>query len=311
MMKSTSGKSTVVISIIAFVLISWPSNSFGWGAAHGYITEAVADLGLDGIQAGVYSSVLAEQSYWADGHEPEDFKGTVGIDEEINPPLDLRLGGADPDHWLDIFNFDRGIPPSGEAHNDFALFIGNAKKAFAEGKRDDGFVLLGRGIHYLEDIGMPYHTVLWENLDFLHGHSAYESWADEQWTKLDLARWVKDGASFSHEVRIHETQDYVIELARVSRTYLDRIKQGKWEGDTKATQELMFHVGQYVAAAFRYTAPAVFTFPRANSGGEKPAVDPAAGGCVAVGGPSGLPLATLIALMVPFAYFIRRKFEAV
>ncbi|MBI2059585.1 MAG: hypothetical protein HYT87_07420 [Nitrospirae bacterium] len=302
----------VAAALAALAVI--PSKAFSWGTAHSHMTETVAEAGLQGLDRGLYAPLLGDLAVWADGKEPEDFKGTLGIDEEINPPPDLRLGGADPDHWLDIFNLDHGLQPQGVAQMDFALFIGNAKKAFESGDKEKGFLLLGRGIHYLEDIGMPYHVVLWENLDFLHGHSAYESWADGQWDALQLASWVRDGTQFSSEIKITDPANLVIEMARISRPYLDRIKGGKWTSDTKATQELMFSLGQRIAATFSYVAPEQFTFPKPSSGknggntGTTPSTPPAgAGGCSMVDFASPVSFGGLGLLLFPAAYFLRRR----
>lgn len=305
---------TIIAALALAFVLSIPKKALSWGAAHSYMTETVAEAGLQGLDRGLYAPLLGDLAIWADGKEPEDFKGTVGIDEEINPPFDLRLSLADPDHLFDLYNYDHGLP-AGDAHNDFALFIGNAKKALDAGDKEKGFLLLGRGIHYLEDVGMPYHTVIWENLDFIHGHTSYEKWADEQWDALQLASWVKDGTQFSHEIKVTDLASVVVEMARISRPYLDRVKGGKWTSDTKATQELMFHLGQYIAATFSYAAPKQFAFAKPSSGksggstGSTPPTPPAgAGGCTAVPSSSSPPLSTVAFLFLPAIFFGSRRF---
>ncbi len=113
--------------------------------------------------------------YQHDDGEPDVTSGTWGYNAEYNPWYQQLVGTvADEvveggsalnfDHWLSVHNYDSWWGwPEGKAHENSAEFVDNAKYLIDEGNTEEGIQVLGRGQHYMQDMGVTYHVVAWDN----------------------------------------------------------------------------------------------------------------------------------------------------
>jgi len=63
-----------------------------------------------------------------------------------------------------------------------AYYINNARTDFQNYDADSAYTDIGKSLHYIEDLGCPYHTTGGS----LYEHSAYETWVMDNWNSLNL-----------------------------------------------------------------------------------------------------------------------------
>ncbi|MDY6779303.1 MAG: hypothetical protein SV760_01900, partial [Halobacteria archaeon] len=165
------------------------------------------------------------------------------------------------DHWIDVYNYNNNLWPKGEAHNDAAEFVQNAKDYVGWGYTNYGMKLLGRGQHFMADMGQAYHTILWDNIG--NDHFNYESWVDNNWESENLKDWTSYGAYYSYRLDISSKSDVkqtTVELARDANGRKGKIFSGKWDNNVWATQYNLWDTGQHLGATFDYAAPGYFSY---------------------------------------------------
>lgn len=249
-----------ISALIVILLFSLSENVFSWEkAVHSGIIKAVAK------QAGIVDEKVLEQlaieANWADTRESEDGEGAFGIDEELNLWYDNKrwISGTNPDHWLSIYSYDRWwLRPNGAADVNAEKFLNNAGEHFKNDQDKQGFQLLGRGAHFIQDMGTPYHALLWINFDTFH--LRYEKWADEQWDNLEFEQWAQSGASHSKYYAGKTIKEITVDLARISRTYKKTIKFGRYKNNPEVTQYLIWYTARALGAASAIAAPEHFRF---------------------------------------------------
>lgn len=144
-----------------------------WGGypTHWQLSSAVGpNLGMiysvDYIASG-HVDILGDYSWWADDHRDQ-------------PPLTWPL--VNRHSWVinDIYvpNADNYGPDSCE------YYINNARANFSQYDVNSAYIDIGKGLHYIEDLGCPFHTT------GVYGqawHESYENWVSSHWSQLESA----------------------------------------------------------------------------------------------------------------------------
>ncbi|MDI6719122.1 MAG: hypothetical protein QMD46_05875 [Methanomicrobiales archaeon] len=99
--------------------------------------------------------------------------------------------------------------------------LNNARSQFNDYNVDEAYVQIGKGLHYIEDLGCPYHTTG----AYLLQHDAYESWVQSHWTELGLDSAIDVTSHFV----VTDPAASAIALAEVSHQVLPYIN---WTIDT-------------------------------------------------------------------------------
>lgn len=252
----------MVLTLTMVTLAIAPAMAWKWEAHRG-VTEAVA-----GDRCGAPNDVVDEvrkESVWPDKPAAEDGEGTWGYDEEKNPWYDpsqlwYTSAGANVDQWLDVYNYNNGLWPVGEAHVNAAEFIQNGKDYVGSGYVNFGMDKIGKGSHYMQDMGVAYHTVLWENIK-VNDHLDYETWGDDTFEQNGLGDWASYGAYYSDGVTVNsksDIKDTTAELAKDANGRKSHIFGRTWDDNVWASQYNMWDVGQHTAAVYEYAAPGYF-----------------------------------------------------
>jgi len=325
-MKARTG---VLVLLVAFgMLVFMAGTAAAWKKnTHVHIGEAVAEEGGAGQEV---VNKMAELSQWADeprsgsmvypgvyeNGEPDVQEGTFGYDAEKNPWYDdlagtltdsaARAAGVEGgsalnfDHWLSYYNYDNGLWPTGEAHENAGEFVTNAKNLIDEGDTAQGLQVLGRGQHYMQDQSVTYHTVAWDNFGGIWGqitdgegldHFEYEGYIGDEMggynldANSDYRDAIEEGAAASWEYELDgksDIEDFTADMAQytlngqsdfnVANSYpswLDDPKNeimptrgGDWQSFTGkyATEQLLEENAARVAAVYEYAAPGVFDY---------------------------------------------------
>jgi hypothetical protein len=106
-----------------------------------------------------------------------------------------------------------GVPFSDNLGPDsLVYFINNARTDFNNYNTNSAYMNIGKGLHYLEDLGCPYHTT--GNPLMLPNHGTYETWVANNWNNWEMdsviqvdgyyvisdpAQDAKDLAAFSYQ----------------------------------------------------------------------------------------------------------------
>lgn len=249
---------TALFATFAFVAFVASPAAAWYPAAHNNLGE---DLGESGNVSSQYMDELSEEPEWPDSDEAEDGNGTYGISEEKNPWQDKYLPPfccmtANWDHFYEV-NLNQGSAPDNTQR-----FIGWAAQWYINnGYENYGFKMLGRGLHYPQDMSMPYHTAAAENLTAWE-HFQYESWHKNNYEKHDFGYWQGLGAKYSYETVSSDGDlaDKTKELANKSYDQLSDVYGGNWGDDVFATQYNMYLLGKYAGPMAEYAAPGYFNF---------------------------------------------------
>ena len=108
-------------------------------------------------------------------------------------------------------------------------FMDHARTNFTQYDVDPAYVDIGKGLHYIEDLGCPFHTT--GGLGQGH-HKAYEDWVSSHWNQLESATDVD-----TYYIIEDPSEDAKL-LASFSRQYLDPIcdimnYDPDWENSTE------------------------------------------------------------------------------
>lgn len=124
------------------------------GRIMGYVTTA-------------HNTTLGDYSGWAD-------------DNRFEPSPPLPPWTVNRHSWVldgtEVLNWDNWGPDS------CAYYMNSARANFDSYDPDAAYIDIGKGLHYIEDLGCPYHTTG----AYLLQHGAYESWIKSHWTELGL-----------------------------------------------------------------------------------------------------------------------------
>lgn len=111
--------------------------------------------------------VLGDYSWWADDHRDQ-------------PPLTWPL--INRHSWvindIAVPNADNYGPDSCE------YYMNNARAGFSQYTVESAYVDLGKGLHYIEDLGCPFHTTGGYGQAW---HEPYEGWVSSHWGQLESA----------------------------------------------------------------------------------------------------------------------------
>jgi len=320
----SSRKAVLTLLVAVGTLVFMAGTAAAWSTnTHVHMGEAVAEEGGAGQDV---VNKMAELSQWADepssNHmvypgvyddgEPDTESGTFGYDAEKNPWYGDLLGSVagtvsdkagsslNVDHWLSYYNYDNGLWPTGEAHENAGEFVTNAKNLIDEGDTAQGLQVLGRGQHYMQDQSVTYHTVAWDNFGGIWDkvtdgegldHFEYEGYIGNEMGGYNLDAQssyrdsIEEGAAASWEYEIDgqgDVEDFAADMAQYTLngqsdfnaansypSWLDDPKNeimptrgGDWESFTGryATQQVLEESAARTAAVYEYAAPGVFDY---------------------------------------------------
>ena len=167
-----------------------------------------------------------------------------GDEERLNPPL---LGLAINRHsWV---LGELGIPFADNfAPASLEYFMNLAKAGFNLNNVAEGYTNVGKGLHYIEDLGNPFHT---SSITGQAYHSGFESWVSSHWSELESALQVENYYLIRDPL---EDSKY---LARYSHQKLQAIcdimgKQG-WEDSHDDQKALIQHTKEMLKETAKMT----------------------------------------------------------
>ena len=169
--------------------------SVKWPGQPGHYPLSMAVSQNLGTLTPTHALSLGDYASWADNNRDQ-------------PPLAAPLGIQNRHSWvLD----GPGVPLADNYGPDSAAYYTTAARSdFNSYLTDDAYVNIGKGLHFMEDMGCPYHTTAGSILE----HVAYEDWIMNNWSDIGLdsaiqvseyypvtdpAVQAKELAEFSHE----------------------------------------------------------------------------------------------------------------
>ena len=168
---------------------------YNGNSGHEGISRAVGS-NMEYITSG-HVNTLGSYSRWAD-------------DNRDQPPFTSLVENRHS--WVinDLYvpYYDNYGPDSCEYFMDFA------RTNFAQYDVDSAYVNIGKGLHYIEDLGCPFHTTGSEGQLY---HTAYENWVSSHWSQLESATDVD-----TYYIIDDPSEDAKL-LANFSRQYIDPI----------------------------------------------------------------------------------------
>lgn len=312
------------------MLVFMASTAAAWSKnTHVHIGEAVAEEGVenppDGMTEEEVVQHMAELAQWADEpSESEIFyedvydvedpaenvdvtEGDFGYDAEYNPWYNQLVATIDEevveipggsalnfDHWISVSNYDSWWAPfEGASHLNSAEFVENSKDLMDENP-ERGVQVLARGQHYIQDTGVTYHVVAWDNFggifdridedsdEGLH-HFEYEGYVGDQHEAADYTigddgakdryrEAMEEGAAASYEVELDgasDVEEFTVDNARTTLDHAGEIMPTRdllfgsdWteEDGKEATEDVLYETSKSTAALYDYAAPGVFDF---------------------------------------------------
>lgn len=237
------------------------------------------------------SGVVVQHSSWADRANSKD-GGVTYLDEEITNCLWVKQGYGDLSHaYYNVSSIGIGCAPDNAkgffAHSADAVSKDEATRALnaylfdnslskAEAVDVVSAYLFGgasplrllRGVHFIEDLGVIFHTEFGGLVYGLScqqkGHAAYESWVTQNWASLNLSKMFGDGVSYQVSYngpsKSLSKDQLAKDLAAITDGNKDKIMGSdsgcaagyqQWKNNPAATQLLMYSVGKYAAAYVR------------------------------------------------------------
>jgi hypothetical protein len=252
-----------------------------------------------------------EQSAISDSHneilpmfldtQHEGFISIASLKESLPSELTslARDGSRTPDQWYEypggiaIHSWEHGyIPYTGLGHapekcQEFAL---DARTDFLSHNYGTAFIKLGYAAHFIEDMGMPYHTPVIQIiplqfiddptyfkqstisgmiLDYYALHNSYEIFVDHYWNNAlpnnqasfyDTANSPNDYYSISDPLsaaRQHGYDSWTQNYMLVYHCYWQKIKTGEYDFENNPaiiarTKERIYHTTQYTRGLVRY-----------------------------------------------------------
>lgn len=246
---------SMVVALVALSSLTVPGLN-AWTGGH---SDMARDIGEAGNLESQHVDRLAGQAHWADKDAAEDGDGTYGISEEHNPWQDKYLlpfccTRANMDHWYEV---GTGV---GDAPQNTRRFIGwSAQWYINNGYTNYGFKMLGRGLHYPQDMSMPYHTTAISNLEnFGDNHGKYENWHDRNYDSESFGQFIKWGAEYGADYTITEDDGlakHTRELAKETEDRVDAVDNGDWTQNVYETKWAMYDFGERASAMIDYAAP--------------------------------------------------------
>lgn len=167
-------QNAIIHEVTEYVIIATEGRSDSkWGSAHGYLSTAAGRNARYVTPS--HNQTLWNEAWWADQKENRDEPTALGvtlnrhswiIGVEPGFPYCDNYGPDSLEYYLD------------EARNEFEAYDVNS-----------AYTSIGRGLHFIEDLGCPFHT------STLYGqahHLNYESWASNHWSEIESATEVSE-----------------------------------------------------------------------------------------------------------------------
>jgi len=153
-----------------------------------------------GYVSSVHNATLRDYSGWADVHREEP----IGI----VPPLTLNRHS-----W--VYIWDVPLPGDNLGPYSCEYYMDTAKSDFANYDSDSAYISLGKGLHYIEDLGCPFHT---SSVVGQAHHLDYEEWVGSNWGDL-----FEDATDVDTYYIITDPSEDAKEFAAWSHQYLEPI----------------------------------------------------------------------------------------
>ena len=193
---SKDEQSKIIAKIVEYIIIATEGgNSVKFPGQPGHYQLSMAVSQNLGTMTPSHADSLGDYALWAD------------INRNQPPLFGLILNRHS---WVldgtGLFGFDDYSPDSG------SYFITDARTDFNSYLSDDAYVNIGKSLHYIEDMGCPYHTTGGSLLE----HAAYEDWIMNNWSTLDLDTAIQVGEYYIVTDPIAQAK----ELAEFSHQFL-------------------------------------------------------------------------------------------
>jgi hypothetical protein len=164
---SKEEQNTIVKKIGNYIIIATErgGNTPKWWGQPGHYQLSMAVQQNLGSLSTTHATLLGDYAVWADQNRDQ-------------PPLSWLIQNRHS--WVldgsGLAGFDNYGPDS------CAYFIDNARTDFNNYNTDSAYTNIGKSLHYIEDLGCPFHTTGGS----LPQHVAYEDWVGNNWSTLDL-----------------------------------------------------------------------------------------------------------------------------
>lgn len=225
----------VVVLLTAGSAHAWTSNS----GDH----ERMSTILRNGLSCLRTSNFNAADSGWADTAAARDGQGTLYLDEENT-------------YWTGFGDMGHAFFPSwpqGVAPDNAAGFFRNV--AWYDGYDKYYGYALARGAHFIQDMGVVFHT--YGQVFCQASHGAYESWVWSNWDGQSFGSSFTQGMNYqlsnNSPSKSQDKAQLTRDLASTSRQYMTWICNNGpvWSNNTWATRSLMYYTGKYTAAYVR------------------------------------------------------------
>jgi hypothetical protein len=158
----------IITKIVNYIIIATEGRpSVKWANVPGHYQLSMAVSQYISTMTPAHATTLGDYADWADDNRV------------LTPPL----GGLSVNRhsWVldgtGALTFDNFGPDSA------LYFLSAARTDFNNYLSDDAYIDIGKSLHYVEDLGCPYHTTG----EFIYEHTAYENWVMGNWaTPLDM-----------------------------------------------------------------------------------------------------------------------------
>lgn len=147
------------------IIVTEGENSVKWAGQPGHYQLSMAVSQNLGTLTSAHATSLGDYASWAD-----DNRGQPPLSGLIQNRHSWVLDG------IGVPGMDNYGPDSG------AYYTTASRTNFNSYLTDDAYVDIGKGLHFMEDMGCPYHTTAGSLLE----HVAYEDWIMNNWNTLGL-----------------------------------------------------------------------------------------------------------------------------
>lgn len=200
--KLSKEEQTKILQTIAYYVAIATESSGNVGILWSYDThEDISYTAGDNLNyvRSAHMDTLKSYATWADDHrnEPTELVPWWGLNRHSWVIGDIPVPG-----------YDNYGPDSLE------LYLNKARNQFDQGNVEEAYVYIGKALHYIEDLGNPFHP------SSVYGqahHTEYESWVSSHWNELKSAMYIDE------YYIITDPSEQAKNLAAFSHQYLQQI----------------------------------------------------------------------------------------
>jgi len=234
--KLSKEEQTKILQSIAYYITIATESPGDVGILWGYGThEDMSYTAGDNLNyvTGAHMDTLKSYATWADDHrkEPTELVPWWGLNRHSWVIGDVPVPG-----------YDNYGPDSLE------LYLNKARAQFEQGNVEEAYIYIGKALHYIEDLGNPFHT------SSVYGqahHTEYESWVSSHWSELKSAMYVDE------YYIITDPSEDAKNLAAFSHQYLQQIcdimNTLGWKNNQQLNEQLKSITRTLISETIKYT----------------------------------------------------------